>query len=102
MSLAVAAMAVGLIALPAAAEAPLTHFPDVPFARLTLVDTVSARGAAVVEGPDGQAEIVNAGDLLGREAVKVLRIGRGCVSLSSEGSAGPTLLCVDEPSAPRS
>lgn len=97
-----AAAAVGLFAAPAVAEAPDAHFGEVPFARLVLTDTVSGQRAAVVEGPGGQAELVHEGDVLGSEAIRVLRVGRGCVALSADGDAGPALLCVNEPSAPRS
>ncbi len=91
-------------ALPVAARAdePLRHFADVSVAELVLVDTVSARHGGVVEGPDGQAEVVLEGETLGKEGLRVRRIGRGCLELAGEVAGAATVLCVDEPSAPRS
>jgi len=96
------AAAVGLFAAPAGAGDGEAHFGEVPFARLVLTDTVSGRHAAVIEGPDGLAELVHEGDLIGLEGIRVLRVDRGCVALGAGGDAGPALLCVNEPAAPRS
>ena len=99
---ALAAAVVGSFSTPVSAEEADVHFGDVPLSRLALTDTVTGQGAAVIEGPGGQAELVHEGDLLGLERIRVLRVGRGCLALAADKDAGPALLCVNEPSAPRS
>ena len=58
-------------------------------------------GTALVEGPEGQEALVHAGDLLGKESLKVLSVGRGCLSLENADHL-PAKLCVDEGGGPRS
>ncbi|MFZ5468443.1 MAG: hypothetical protein ACOZIN_03305 [Myxococcota bacterium] len=84
------------------AEEEPHHFADRPIATLSLVQTVVDRGAAMVEAKDGSAVIIHEGELLGREAVKVLEVGRGCLSLLAPGTEAPALLCIDERSFPQS
>jgi hypothetical protein len=83
--------------------APAHHFAEAPLSRLTLAYTVTTHGvtSAMVEGPDGQDAIVREGESLAVESLKVVKVGRGCLSLVNADGL-PSQLCVDEAGSPRS
>jgi Tfp pilus assembly protein PilP len=99
----VAALALGALAFADDPAENAHHFADAPLSKLTLVYTVSSRGvlSAMVEGPEGQDDVVREGELLAKEGLRVIRVGRGCLSLVN-GDGLPSQLCVDEAGSPRS
>ena len=73
-------------------------FAEVPLAKLQVTNTRGER--AVVQDKLGDVVLVSAGDLLGSEGFKVVKVYRGCIDLTGPDDAALSL-CVDRPEVPQ-